>query len=39
MREAEKHSWPFSIKIDPLYAEMRKDPRFLEFCRKVGIQA
>jgi hypothetical protein len=29
MREAEEHSWPFNIKIDPLYAEMRRDPRFL----------
>ncbi|MDA4136922.1 MAG: hypothetical protein OK449_08035 [Thaumarchaeota archaeon] len=39
MREAETHSWPFSIRIDPLYAEMRKDPRFQEFCAKVGIPA
>jgi adenylate cyclase len=38
MRQAETHSWPFSIKIDPFYAEMRKDPRFLDFCRKVGIK-
>ncbi|MDA4131654.1 MAG: hypothetical protein OK454_00815 [Thaumarchaeota archaeon] len=33
MQQAEIHSWPFTIKIDPLYAEMRKDPRFLDFCR------
>ncbi len=39
MRQAETHSWPFNIKTDPLYAEMRKDPRFPEFCRKVGIRA
>ncbi|MDA4113763.1 MAG: adenylate/guanylate cyclase domain-containing protein [Thaumarchaeota archaeon] len=39
MRQADMHSWPFSIRIDPLFAEMRKDPRFLEFCRKVGIKA
>jgi adenylate cyclase len=38
MRQAETHSWPYPIRIDPLYAEMRKDPRFLEFCRKVGIK-
>jgi adenylate cyclase len=39
MRQAETHSWPSTIKIDPLYAELRKDSRFLEFCRKVGIEA
>ncbi|MDA4122485.1 MAG: tetratricopeptide repeat protein [Thaumarchaeota archaeon] len=37
MREAEMHSWPFQIRCDPFYAEMRRDPRFLEFCKKVGI--
>jgi adenylate cyclase len=37
MRLAETHSWPFTIKIDPFYAGMRSDPRFLDFCRKVGI--
>lgn len=37
MREAEMHSWPFQIKCDPFYAEMRRDPRFLAFCKKVGI--
>ena len=37
MQQAETHSWPFTIKIDPLYATMRNDPRFLDFCRKVGI--
>jgi adenylate cyclase len=37
MQQAETHSWPFTVKIDPLYAKMRDDPRFLEFCKKVGI--
>jgi adenylate cyclase len=37
MQLAETHSWPFTIKIDPFYAEMRNDPRFLDFCKKVGI--
>jgi adenylate cyclase len=37
VQQAETHSWPFTIKIDPLYAPMRNDPRFLDFCRKVGI--
>ncbi len=32
------HVWPFAIKTHPLFAELRKDPRFGEFCRKVGIQ-
>jgi TolB-like protein/tetratricopeptide (TPR) repeat protein len=39
MQQARKHSWPATIRSDPLYAEMRKDPRYLEFCRKVGITA
>ncbi len=38
MRQAETHSWPFSIRFDPLFAQMRKDPRFPDFCRKVGIR-
>jgi len=37
IRQAETHSWPFDIKWDPLYEGLRKDPRFPEFCRKVGI--
>jgi adenylate cyclase len=38
MRQAEMHSWPYAIGIDPLFAKMRKDPRYAEFCRKVGIK-
>jgi len=38
MREAETRSWPSLIKIDPLYADLRKDPRYPEFCAKVGIK-
>ncbi|MGA2664212.1 MAG: tetratricopeptide repeat protein, partial [Nitrososphaerales archaeon] len=37
MKEAETHSWPAFVRVDPLYAGMRKDPRYLEFCRRVGI--
>jgi predicted Zn-dependent protease len=37
MRQAETHSWPFDIKWDPYYESLRKDARFPEFCRKVGI--
>jgi tetratricopeptide (TPR) repeat protein len=39
MQQARNHSWPATIRSDPLYAEMRKDPRYLEFCKKVGIGA
>ncbi len=37
MREAVIHSWPYLIKYTPLFADMRKDPRFNEFCKAVGI--
>ena len=37
-RLAETHSWPAFITCDPLYAELRKDPRYFEFSRKVGIK-
>jgi adenylate cyclase len=39
MRQVETHSWPFLIKSLPIFEELRKDPRFPEFCRKVGIPA
>ena len=39
MQQARKHSWPATIRLDPLYSEMRKDSRYLEFCGKVGITA
>jgi adenylate cyclase len=39
MRQAETHSWPFDIKWDPYYESLRRDARFPEFCRKVGIPA
>lgn len=35
--QAEEHSWFFGVKVDPLLADFRKDPRFAGFCRKVGI--
>ncbi len=37
MRQAELHSWPYAIRVDPLYTKIRKDPRYPEFCRKIGI--
>jgi len=38
MRQAGERSWPALIRIDPFFAEMRKDPRYPEFCRRVGIR-
>jgi adenylate cyclase len=36
-RQAEIHSWFYLTRYFPLLEELRKDPRFLEFCTKVGI--
>ena len=36
-KATETHVWPFMIKTHPLFAELRKDPRFTDFCRKMGI--
>ena len=37
MRTAEIHSWPAQIKYIPVLSKLRKDPRFQEFCRVVGL--
>jgi len=37
MRGAELHSWWGLIKFDPLFEGLWKDPRFSEFCKKVGL--
>ena len=34
---ARTHAWPFLIKSEPQLENLRKDPRFSEFCNKVGI--
>ena len=39
MRQAELHSWDGLIKFDRLYERLWKDPRFSEFCKKVGLPA
>jgi tetratricopeptide (TPR) repeat protein len=31
------HVWPFTIKTHPIFGELRKDPRFADFCKKMGI--
>jgi TolB-like protein/tetratricopeptide (TPR) repeat protein len=36
-KASETHVWPFTIKTHPLFAGLRKDPRFADFCRKMGI--
>jgi tetratricopeptide (TPR) repeat protein len=36
-RQAELHSWYGLIRFDPLYEGLWKDPRFSEFCKKVGL--
>jgi adenylate cyclase len=37
MRMADTHAWPFQIKSMSELKQLRKDPRFVEFCKKVGI--
>ncbi len=37
MKMAERHSGYASIKVDPAFAPIRADPRFKDFCVKVGL--
>jgi adenylate cyclase len=36
-KSADLHSWPALILTAPIFSELRKDSRFPEFCRKVGL--
>jgi len=36
-RMAEKHCWPYHVTLHPFYKDLRRDSRFGDFCRKVGI--
>jgi hypothetical protein len=36
-RAAELHSWFGLIKYEPLLEGLWNDPRFAEFCKKVGL--
>jgi adenylate cyclase len=37
MKQAERHTWFFMIRFHPWFEPLRKDPRYQEFCKKVGI--
>ncbi len=37
MRLAEIHAWDFLMKSNPHFEGLRKDPRFAEFSKKVGL--
>ena len=37
MRMGDLGAWWIGVKYIPYYAPLRKDPRFEEFCKKVGI--
>jgi TolB-like protein/Flp pilus assembly protein TadD len=37
MRAAELHAWWPLIKYESFFEGLRKDPRFSEFCKKVGL--
>lgn len=37
-KTVETHAWPIQLSTHPIFAEVRRDPRFLEFCAKVGVE-
>ncbi|HKT21905.1 MAG TPA: tetratricopeptide repeat protein, partial [Nitrososphaerales archaeon] len=38
-RAADMHAWPFLVGSLPIFTELRKDPRYAEFAKRVGIPA
>jgi adenylate cyclase len=36
-RSAEMHSWPYLIATLPIFAELRKDPRYRQFADRFGL--
>jgi len=37
MRLGETHAWPYHVRVYPFFEDLRKDPRYREFCVKVGV--
>jgi adenylate cyclase len=35
---AGNHAWPIQLSTHPMFRDVRKDPRYQEFCIKVGIE-
>jgi adenylate cyclase len=33
------HAWPWFITLDPSFQDLRKDPRYLDFRKKIGLPA
>ena len=38
-RSADMHAWPFLVGSLPIFAELREDPRYPGFAKKVGVPA
>jgi adenylate cyclase len=36
-RQVEIHSFPFNIGVHPIFKDLRKDSRYIEFCERTGI--
>lgn len=36
-RLADTHAWAYHVRVYPFFENLRKDPRYREFCEKVGI--
>jgi len=36
-KQAVRHAWDSSVNFDPIYEELRKVPRFPEFCLTVAL--
>jgi len=38
-RAADTHAWPFLMGSLPIFSELRRDPRYTRFAKKVGLPA